>query len=163
MSDITLREAAQDDANLLWDFLAMAAYEPNAAAARAVPVVSDYLRGWRRPTDFGLIAERDNVAIGAAWARHFPIEEEKFYFDERTFDMSIGVSGHARGQGVGEALIRALLTKASSRGLRLSLNVRQTNPARRLYERLGFHYVPGQVAINRTGGTTLGMVHGDRP
>ena len=139
----------------------MAAYEPSAAVARGVPVVASYLSGWRRPTDFGIIAERDGAAVGAAWARHFPIEDEKFYFDERTFDMTIGVSAIARSQGVGETLIRALIAEATNRGLRLSLNVRQTNPARRLYERLGFHYVPGQVVINRTGGTTLGMVFGD--
>ena len=47
--DAAIRPAKPDDLNLLWEFLAMAAYEPNAAAARAVPVVADYLIGWRRP------------------------------------------------------------------------------------------------------------------
>src|SRR5258708_9374627 len=135
MAEIAIRSATGDDLDILWEFLAMAAYEPGAAAARAVPVVTDYLVGWQRPTDFGFIAERDGAAIGATWARHFPIEAEKFYFDERTFDMSIGVREQARGLGVGETLVRVLIAEATSRAIRLSLNVRETNPARRLSER----------------------------
>jgi ribosomal protein S18 acetylase RimI-like enzyme len=162
-NEITLRPARQDDAAALWDFLAMAAYEPDAAAARAVPVVAEYLIDWQRPTDFGVIAERHARPVGAAWARFFPIEMERFYFDERTFDLTVGVHAEARGLGVGERLIRALIAEATLRGLRLSLNVRATNPARRLYERLGFQYAIGQLAINRTGGITLGMVHDEAP
>ena len=42
------------------------------------------------------------------------------------------------GQGVGEKLMRALIAEATSRGVGLCLSVRSENPARRLYERLGF-------------------------
>jgi ribosomal protein S18 acetylase RimI-like enzyme len=163
VSNIVLRPAGQHDADALWEFLALAAYEPDVAAARAVPVVAEYLIDWQRPTDFGVIALRDTRAVGAAWARFFPIEMERFYFDDRTFDMTIGVHAEARGLGVGERLVRALIAEAAQRGVRLSLNVRALNPARRLYERLGFEYVTGQLAINRTGGISLGMVHDEAP
>lgn len=54
---------------MLWQFLPIAGYEPDAEAARSVPVVASHLLGWHRPGDFGVIAERDGLAVGAAWAR----------------------------------------------------------------------------------------------
>jgi len=38
-----MRPACQDDPDLLWEFLAIAAYEPDATAARAVPAVAAHL------------------------------------------------------------------------------------------------------------------------
>jgi hypothetical protein len=35
--------------------------------------------------------------------------------------------------------------------------VRSENPARRLYERLGFRDIPGSAVTNRTGGVSIGM------
>jgi ribosomal protein S18 acetylase RimI-like enzyme len=43
-----------------------------------------------------------------------------------------------RGRGMGTSLIRALLDEAAASGKRLSIHVEKHNPARRLYERLGF-------------------------
>ena len=55
------------------------------------------------PVDFGVIAEQGDVAIGAAWGRQFSRDEQPvFYLDERTPEISIGVTKNARGQGVGE-------------------------------------------------------------
>ena len=162
MSEIVLRPAMPDDLELLWEFLAMAAYEPNAAAVKTVPMATTFLDGWQRPTDFGFIAERDGQAIGAAWARQFASREESwFWFDDRTPEISVGVREHARGQGVGQMLIGALIAEATSRGLRLCLNVRDTNPARRLYERMGFKVVPDRTVTNRVGGRSYGMLWGE--
>jgi ribosomal protein S18 acetylase RimI-like enzyme len=159
MIDIVIRPAVPGDQEILWDFLAMAAYEQDAAAAKSVPMVAAWLDGWQRPHDFGFIAERDGHAIGAVWARQFWSREESwFYLDERTPEISIGVKEHARGQGVGEILLRALIAEATMRGLRLCLNVRNTNPARHLYERMGFQAVPGLTVRNRIGGLSTGMV-----
>lgn len=46
-----------------------------------------------------------------------------------------------QGQGIGAALIRSLLDEASVAGKRVHLDVLRANPARRLYERLGFRVV----------------------
>ena len=43
-----------------------------------------------------------------------------------------------RGRGIGTALLRGLLGEAAAAGKRLSIHVDKHNPARRLYERLGF-------------------------
>lgn len=158
MSDVVIRPAIQDDFEVLWDFLAMAAYEPNTETAKAVPAVAKYLVGWQRPGDFGFIAEQDGGTIGAAWARHFSADELQLpYGDEDAPKVSIGVKPHARGQGVGERLMRTLMGEAARRGLGLCLSVRSENPARRLYQRLGFRDIPGSVTMNRAGSVSIGM------
>jgi ribosomal protein S18 acetylase RimI-like enzyme len=43
-----------------------------------------------------------------------------------------------RGKGIGTALLRSLQTQAHARGCTMTLHVEQTNPAQRLYRRLGF-------------------------
>jgi len=144
---------------ILWDFLVIAAYEADVAAARAVPFVAAHLEGWQRSKDFGFIAERDAEAVGAAWARQFsPDKQPAFYVDSRTPEVTIAVSGAARGQGVGASLLSALIAEAARRGVGLCLNVRHDNPARRLYERHGFRLVPGSAVPNRVGGTSFGMI-----
>ncbi len=49
-----------------------------------------------------------------------------------------------RGVGIGTALLSALLDEAAEAGKRLSIHVEVNNPARRLYERLGFVVVEEQ-------------------
>ena len=154
MPDLVIRPAVQNDLDALWEFLAMAAYEPDAAAARAEPGVAAYLIGWRRPQDFGFIAERDTEIVGAAWA-----SKKRFSNgDERTPKVSIAVKPEARGQDVGQKLLRALIVEAGRRGVGLCLSVRTENPARRLYERVGFRIVSGSTVANRAGGTSIAMI-----
>src|SRR5262244_1183225 len=158
MPDLVIRPAVQDDLEVLWDFLAMAAYEPHADAAKAVPFVAKYLVGWQRPGDFGFIAAQHGEILGAAWARRFSTEELRSpYGDEATPKVSIGVKPEARGQRVGEKLMRTLIGEAARRGLGLCLSVRTANLARRLYERLGFQEIRGSAVTNRAGGISIGM------
>ena len=92
MPDLVIRPAVQNDLEVLWDFLAIAAYEPDAEAAQAIPSVAKYLAGWQRPGDFGFIAEQNGKIIGAAWARRFAAEELKVpYGDEEAPKVSVGV------------------------------------------------------------------------
>jgi ribosomal protein S18 acetylase RimI-like enzyme len=159
MPDLVIRPAVQDDLEVLWDFLAMAANEPDAEATKAVPSIAKYIVGWRQPGDFGFFAEQHGKIVGAAWARRLSAEQFKFpYGDEETPKVLIGVRPSVRGQGIGEKLMRALIGEAARRGLGLCLSVRSENPARRLYERLGFRDIPGSAATNRVGSTSIGMV-----
>ena len=48
-----------------------------------------------------------------------------------------------RGRGIGAALLTAVLTQAEAAGCSVSLHVDPANPARRLYQRLGFKMAPG--------------------
>lgn len=159
MPELRLRLAAQNDLETLWNFLAIAAYEPNLAAAKGIPVVALHLLGWQRPVDFGVIAELDGSAIGAAWARQFSIDEKPvFYVGERTPEVSIGVLENFRGQCVGTSLLTALRLEAIRRNVGLCLNVRATNPAVRLYQKIGFRSIQGTEVKNRAGGFSFGMV-----
>ena len=55
-TEIRRRPATQDDLTILWDFVAIAAYEPDADAAKAVPFVAAHLAGWQWSEDFGFVA-----------------------------------------------------------------------------------------------------------
>jgi ribosomal protein S18 acetylase RimI-like enzyme len=51
---------------------------------------------------------------------------------------NIRVAPHLQGRGIGGRLIAEMLRDAHGRGLPVTLRVLKVNPARRLYERLGF-------------------------
>jgi GNAT superfamily N-acetyltransferase len=108
--------------------------------ARAIPEIARYITGWGRPGDVALIAEDDDGPLGAAWYRSFTDEEPGYGFvDEETPEIAIAVNTDARGTGVGTALMKALLDRATSDGLlALSLSVNAENPSRRIYQRFGF-------------------------
>ena len=60
--------------------------------------------------------------------------------------MEIALAPAFRGRGIGAGLLRVLIGEASTSGRRLSIYVEANNPARRLYERLGFR-VAGEHGV----------------
>ena len=60
--------------------------------------------------------------------------------------MDIALAPAFRGRGIGTGLLRALMAEAEDSGRRLSIHVELNNPARRLYERLGFR-VAGEHGV----------------
>ena len=58
-----------------------------------------------------------------------------------------------QGQGLGTAIIKAILAQAYDEGISVSLQVLKVNPARHLYERLGF-VVSGETATHYLMSTT---------
>jgi GNAT superfamily N-acetyltransferase len=154
------REAAQDDVELLWRFLAIAAYESGASAACRVPIVAAHLNGWRRSGDFGVIAHRAGSPVGAVWARQFdPSEGPALFVGAKTPEVSLGVLAEERGKGVGLALLRRLETMAREKGLDgLCLSIRDSNRAIRLYERAEYRLIRGSALPNRGGGLSFGML-----
>ena len=75
------------------------------------------------------VVERGGRPIGrlyvARWAREIRI-------------VDIAILPQHQGRGTGEALLRALLDEGDAAGKPVSIHVEANNPARRLYERLGF-------------------------
>lgn len=151
MADV--RPATSDDAAFLREMLAIAADWRPGSQVRPVaevmrdPALAHYVLGWPRPGDFGFVAE-DERPVGAAWCRLFSTHDPGYGFvDETTPEVAIGVSAHARGQGVGTSLLTALVREARRRGHPgLSLSVEPDNPAVGLYEHVGF------VAVDHPGG-----------
>ena len=52
--------------------------------------------------------------------------------------MDIALAPEFRGQGIGTSLLRDLMAEADASGRKLSIHVEMNNPARALYDRLGF-------------------------
>jgi len=157
--NLSVRAADTEDVDLLWEFLAVAAYEPNGQAARQQPVVAAHLQNWPGAHDFGYIALRDGKLAGAAWVRQFSLNEQpSIYFNAQTPELSIGVAEDARGNGVGSRLLTTILAEAGRRQFDVCLTVRHTNPALRLYLRHGFERVPHLDVPNRTGGISYAML-----
>lgn len=111
--------------------------------ALADPILERYHRGWGRPGDAGVIAEIQGEAVGAAWFRLFTDDEPGHGFvDERTPELGIAVLPLYRRKGIGETLLRALMSEARQQGFTaLSLSVAPHNRSRMMYERAGFRKV----------------------
>ncbi len=83
------------------------------------------------------------MPLGAAWYRFWTSEYHSFGFvDESTPEVGIGVRVEKRRQGVGTALLQALLKQAAKQRIqRVSLSVDPDNYARKIYEKIGFKKV----------------------
>jgi ribosomal protein S18 acetylase RimI-like enzyme len=60
--------------------------------------------------------------------------------------MDIALAPAFRGRGIGTGLLRALIAEAQASARKLSIHVEMNNPARTLYERLGFR-VAGEHGV----------------
>ena len=149
-----IRPATADDAGFLALMVREAAYwHPGTAPPPLDVVLRDhaighYVDAWPRAGDGGVVAiDDDGTPIGAAWWRTFTEDDPGYgYVDDGTPEMAIGVEAAWRGRGVGEALLGALHAAAQAAGVaRLSLSVERDNPARRLYERVGYVEVRGDA------------------
>ena len=146
MSDVTIRNAVASDRRLVDAMLvATVNWHPGRPARAPADVLADplcarYVEGWPRPDDVSVVAVADGTDVGAAWCRRFPARAPAYGFvDEDTPEVSIAVAEPYRSRGIGGALLRGLADAARSAGFAaLSLSVEDGNPARRLYERVGF-------------------------
>ena len=159
-----IRMATRDDEPFLWEMLYFAAHmdedgEISPEAAKQNPDLVKYVNGWGRETDVGCIAlePQSDQTIGAAWIRLLIANEKTTsYVDDVTPELAIAVMPEYLGRGVGALLLQYLLKAAKQRYPSVVLSVRATNPAKRLYERIGF-VVTGEIA-NRVGTPSLNMV-----
>jgi GNAT superfamily N-acetyltransferase len=108
--------------------------------ARADDHAWRYLDGWPRESDFGVVAELDGSPAGATWARQLFADRPGYgYVGDDVPELTLGVSPAFRRRGVARAVLTELITQARAASYkRLSLSVDPDNPARALYESLGF-------------------------
>lgn len=149
LNGISLRRAEPDDQEFLREMLWHCLFvppgaEPFAREILALPEISRYVAGWGKPDDYGLIAtdEATRQDVGAVWVRLMKGEEKGYgYVDAATPELSIALLPEYRGQGIGTTMMKHLITELPAEYLTLSLSVSRQNPARCLYERLGFSVV----------------------
>ena len=95
---------------------------------------------YRTPPEFGVVSTADGEPTGVVWVTRFPPEAPGYGFVRADVpELSVCVLPGYRGAGLGTGLVGAAVAEARRRSLPgLSLSVEDGNPARRLYERLGF-------------------------
>src|SRR5687768_448761 len=92
--------------------------------------------------DVGLVAEQAGP-VGAAWYRTYTEASHGHGFiAEDVPELSMAVLASHRGAGIGRRLLRELVEASVAQGHpAISLSVAEENPARALYESLGFEPV----------------------
>jgi ribosomal protein S18 acetylase RimI-like enzyme len=110
-----------------------------------------YLDAWPRPSDFGVVAELDGSPAGATWARLLTAERPGYgYVADDVPELTLGVAAGFRRRGVARGVLTEVIAQAREASYgRLSLSVDPDNPARKLYESLGFRKV-GVVGTSDT-------------
>ena len=147
----TTRRATAADLPFLEEVFVIAAdWNPEAVKGaefwHADPTFQKYLAGFPRDTDLGFIAEREGQDAGAVWSRYFTAADPGYGFvAEDIPELSISVVAGRRGEGIGRALLNAMLAASP---VSLSLSVEDGNPALELYRKSGF------VPVGRVGDAT---------
>lgn len=104
-----------------------------------------------------LVAERDGKVVGYAYAGAY--RPRPAY--RHTVEDSIYVAPHAKGHGVGRALLAALLAECKARGFEQMIAVigdSVANPSIHLHERLGFTLIGIARNVGRKFGRDLDQV-----
>lgn len=153
-----LRALGPDDEDLLVDLVLEAVNWSGAARVTRTDVLADdhlhrYASGWPAPGDVGFAAVDDEgEPLGAAWVRLLPADRPGYgYVADDVPELSMAVRAHARGRGVGSALLDACLAAVRRSGApAVSLSVEDGNEeARAMYVRRGF------VPVGREGGSDV--------
>ena len=127
------------------EFLYHAIFQPPGAEPLPPEVVDDpkiyiYIDGFgSKKGDCGTVAEKDGYIVGMAWTRIIPAYG---HVDDETPELAISVLPECRGQGIGTKLLDYLFELLREYGYKqTSLSVQKTNPAVRLYQRVGYKII----------------------
>ncbi|MDB4986865.1 MAG: Histone acetyltransferase [Myxococcaceae bacterium] len=155
------RLAHGGDVPFLWRMLTYAASMQGTAedieSAETDPTLRDYVVGFGRTGDVGVVATNGGKSVGAAWVRLAPagpISDSKVW-TRLVPELAIAAVPDARGHGLGAQLLSALLDAVRGQHQSIVLSVREDNPAVRLYERS--RYRVERRIVNRVGTTSLVM------
>lgn len=140
-----IREIKKSEYPLLNDFLYEAIFvpkgeQPPSRTVLASPELQVYIsRFGEQPDDKGLVAEADGQIIGAVWVR---IMDDYGHVDNETPSLAISLYPEYRGEGIGTAMMEAMLTLLKRSGYaRVSLSVQKANYAVSMYKKTGFQVI----------------------
>jgi GNAT superfamily N-acetyltransferase len=149
MAAMQTRAVGPDDVDAIqWALFTALDWDPQTALppfdlVMAHPEAVRFHRDWGRPGDFGVLATEGDELVGVAYGRLFTDDDHgEGYVDDETPEIAVAVRDGYRGAGVGDRLLRELAQEARDLGFgRLSLSVAAANPAKRLYDRLGWEQI----------------------
>lgn len=140
-----IREMKEEEYALLDDFLYEAIFIPEGVQPpeRSIilrPELQVYVAGFgQQKDDICFAAEADGKVIGAVWVRDM---NDYGHVEAGVPSFAISLCKEYRGQGVGTALMKRMLTELRSRGYeKASLAVQKANYAVRMYLKTGFEIV----------------------
>jgi ribosomal protein S18 acetylase RimI-like enzyme len=144
-----VRPLTRADEPFLWEMLYHAIHIEPGEAPPSPNIVNEpelykYVANWGRPGDAGVLAIDGEKPVGAAWLRLFTASDKGYgYIADGIPELSTAMLPNYRGKGVGTLLLSRVLdsVRAARNYAAISLSVSPTNPAVRLYERLGFKTV----------------------
>lgn len=128
MKPLTLRPATESDIPFLLE-LRRQTMSTHLAASGVVASDADHLRRVRVAFQYAAVVLYADEPIGL-----FKVVRE----DRQWELVQVQLAPSVQGKGVGARLVRTLVEEARSKGASLRLSVLKANPAKRLYERLGF-------------------------
>lgn len=140
-----IREMTSSEYPLLDDFLYEAIFQPDEANLLPKTIIQKpelqvYIENFgQQKDDYCLCAEIDGKIVGAVWVRNI-----KGYgcIDDTTPEFAISLYKEYRGQGIGTALMRAMLAALKEAGYeKASLAVQKANYALKMYQKAGFEIV----------------------
>lgn len=106
--------------------------EGHLAASGASITDESHLARLMHHYDCSEVLISDGNPVGLLKVRRLPYEWEI---------VQIQLSPHLQGRGIGRSLLESVLTDAAVAGADVKLSVLKANPAKQLYERLGFEVV----------------------
>ncbi|MGL9728624.1 GNAT family N-acetyltransferase [Enterococcus sp. DIV0756] len=137
-----IREMNVSEYPLLREFLYQAIYQRDPANPIPRSIVDDpdiecYIRGFGEyQTDRCLCAQMNDKVVGAVWVRNISGFGS---IDEQTPEFAISLLPEYRGQGIGTALMEAMIEKLKTEGYtKTSLAVQKDNYALSMYLHVGF-------------------------
>ena len=137
-----IREIRPEEIPVLDDFLYEALFiqEGFPMPPRSIIENEDlqvYVRDFgKKPDDRCLVAEVDEVVVGAVWTR---IMDDYGHIDNQTPSLAISLYREYRNRGIGTQLLRRMLEKLKADGYpSVSLSVQKANYALQMYRKAGF-------------------------
>ena len=143
--DYSIRKIREEEFGILQDFLYEAVYipdgvEPPDRKILKLPELRVYIEDFgKKFGDRCLVAESDNMIVGAVWAR---IMKDYGYVDDETPSLAISLYKDYRKCGIGTEMMKQILAMLKNDGFkRVSLSVQKANYAVKMYQTLGFQVI----------------------
>lgn len=140
-----IREIKTSEYLLLNDFIYEAIFIPEGVSAPDKSIINNsdlqvYIAGFgTKKDDFCLVSEVDGNVIGAAWVR---IMDDYGHIDDETPSLAISLYKPYRGNGIGTAMMKKLVSILKAKGYKqTSLAVQKANYAWKMYQSVGYKIV----------------------